>query len=448
MWLWILIGLNIIAKVHGHSSGNFPESCESMSPLHKGEGGIPFPPQNTEPPFKITYNLPKKKGEPITVSLQGNNNKEFLGFMLEARQTDINGGPPVGKFIVLEDGTTRLLSCGGSADTAVSQRNNQRKSLFQVNWTAQGAEVDVTFRATIVEKYDIFWESVDVDLIFPPSTTPTPSTQPSTTSSTEPSTTSSTEPSTTISTTKSNTSEASMTTQQEPVHLIPLERAGIVVMNVVSFFVVLKMELSNIVITTLPNSFFSRRLDKVLNISCGVLCAAVEISAVVLFCMGDAIKVALVALVCVALVINFIELVIVCLPIGQSHELKEICDYAVKVCSVIHLIFTMAVIFVGVLEIHNCRKNRTDFWLLKVMVAYTVWILLFVIWVFVSSTQRKAILGRSKIGNQQNSEDKKEMKLSGAQVIVTVVSVIFIIGSLCFAVAVVVAVGMSGCQEA
>lgn len=131
---------------------------------------------------------------------------------------------------------------------------------------------------------------------------------------------------------------------------------------------------------------------------------------------------------------------------------KEICDLAAKVCSVIHDIFTskeirlilistlnwihfalwedlfnvlqaivwhfgkytcirglqpvlhhcsvlrtVAVIFVGVVVI-KCSSTRTKAWLLKVMVAYTAWIFLFVIWVFVFSTHRNAILGRSKIG--------------------------------------------------
>lgn len=62
------------------------------------------------------------------------------------------------------------------------------------------------------------------------------------------------------------------------------------------------------------------------------------------------------------------------------------------------LLHTVAVIFVGVFETDDCRKNRKESWLLKVMVAYTVWILLFVIWVFIFSTYGKAILGRSKIG--------------------------------------------------
>lgn len=60
MWLWILIGLSIITKVHGYSSGDFPEVCQSMSPDHSH-----FTAQKSEPPFEVTYKL-GKSGEPIT----------------------------------------------------------------------------------------------------------------------------------------------------------------------------------------------------------------------------------------------------------------------------------------------------------------------------------------------------------------------------------------------
>ncbi|TDH08461.1 hypothetical protein EPR50_G00097980 [Perca flavescens] len=327
MWLWILIGLNIITKVHGFANGKFPQSCESLLPQHDGRT-----PMNSEPPFEMIVD---QKGDTITVSLQSKQSTPFRGFMLDARQ---KGNRAVGKFILLEPDNTRLLTCNNFADTAVN---------------------------------------------------------------------------------------------------------AIVGMNFVCFLVVVKTELPNILATTLHNSPLSCCLNKVLKILCSLLCVAVEITAVVLFCLADTIKVTLVALVCVAIVFDFIKLVIVCLPIGPSHELKEICDLMVNVCSVIHVIFTTTVVFVGVLEMDNCRNTKEDSWLLKVMVAYTIWILLFLIWVSVNSIQRKAILGRSQIGNQKHGKrwrKQKNMKLSAAEVMVTAVSVILIVGNLCFAVAVTVGI--------
>ncbi|XP_028443769.1 uncharacterized protein LOC114561845 [Perca flavescens] len=494
MWLWILIGLNIITKVHGFANGKFPQSCESLLPQHDGRT-----PMNSEPPFEMIVD---QKGDTITVSLQSKQSTPFRGFMLDARQ---KGNRAVGKFILLEPDNTRLLTCNNFADTAVSQKNNRNKNKIRVNWAPQGEDVDImdfiTFRATFLEKFVTFWEPMDlnVNLTSPTTPSPTPSTttssptlstttpsttqpsiatastttstttpstiqpsittpsttQPSTTtpsttqpSSTQPGTTtpSTTKPSTTYTsdsdTTKPTTAETNMTTKG-PHSCNLLQVNAIVGMNFVCFLVVVKTELPNILATTLHNSPLSCCLNKVLKILCSLLCVAVEITAVVLFCLADTIKVTLVALVCVAIVFDFIKLVIVCLPIGPSHELKEICDLMVNVCSVIHVIFTTTVVFVGVLEMDNCRNTKEDSWLLKVMVAYTIWILLFLIWVSVNSIQRKAILGRSQIGNQKHGKrwrKQKNMKLSAAEVMVTAVSVILIVGNLCFAVAVTVGI--------
>lgn len=66
MWMWILIGLNIVVKVHGYASTPFPESCNSMSPKHVNRiTQQPAHPQTSEPPFEIRYNH-NEKGEPIT----------------------------------------------------------------------------------------------------------------------------------------------------------------------------------------------------------------------------------------------------------------------------------------------------------------------------------------------------------------------------------------------
>ena len=63
--------------------------------------------------------------------------------------------------------------------------------------------------------------------------------------------------------------------------------------------------------------------------------------------------------------------------------------------SVLH---TDANVFIGVLAIVDCRE-RNESWLLKVMIAYTVWILLFVIWIIVFSVHKHAMMGRSKTGD-------------------------------------------------
>ncbi|KAF3834874.1 hypothetical protein F7725_027432, partial [Dissostichus mawsoni] len=130
MWLWILISLEIITKLHGYSDGRFPESCVSMLPEHRDRYGILHKPQRTDPPFEITYD-PAPHGQPITVYLKSKQSNKFTGFMLEARMTGTEDvGPAVGKFIVLDSRETVLLSCHSSPDNAVSQRLSSEKRLL------------------------------------------------------------------------------------------------------------------------------------------------------------------------------------------------------------------------------------------------------------------------------------------------------------------------------
>ncbi|XP_018522934.1 uncharacterized protein LOC108877399 [Lates calcarifer] len=420
MWMWILIGLNFITKVYGYPNGNVAESCQSILPVHRGRTGRPIPPQTSNPPYEIHFTL-GENGEPSSVTLRGKPSK-FRGFLLEARETHaLDEGPPVGKFIILNPGNSHLLTCSEQAGSAVSHSNDARKTSVQFNWTALGAEQNITFRATVVETYDFYWVRVDKSVSLPA--------QP-TTASTEPSTTSATESHTTKPTIATNT-----------------KNTAVILISVDSFLEILKMELLNIV--TALNSHFSLPLSKGLKISFSVLCAAVEIIGIILFYVGDSSGVTLGALVCVIIVINFTELVMVSLSFGSSPEVKEICNHVVKVCAVVHEIFTIAVIFVGILEI-DCRLNRTESWLLKVVIAYTAWIFLFEVWVFIFSIYSKIILRRSKIENskssgQQGGQQGQKKNLDAAKVTVIAISGIIIVGTMSFNIAIIV--GISKLQE-
>ncbi|XP_033477210.2 uncharacterized protein LOC117253702 isoform X2 [Epinephelus lanceolatus] len=505
MWLWILIGLNVVTKVHGYANGYFPDSCGNMFVNHRGRDGVQYVPQNTELPFTMTLTY-SQKGDPIKVTLKRKQSAEFKGFMLEAWTNGTEH--PVGNFILLESDKTRLLKCHNIPGQAVSQRNNQRKTLIHVNWTAGGQDItDINFRVTFVESFSRFWNMVNFNVTLPSPTTPSPNdttpmttiknttpgttteiTTPSTTTetttpgtttetttpgtttetttpgttteTTKPSTTTetttpgttteTTTPGTTTETTKPSTTREPSTTTQRPGLLDLFKGVGTSVMNFRSVLVLLRMELPTILMTmtTLVNSLCSHP-NKGLKISCCLLCAAIEISALVLFCLAEPIKVILLVLVCVTIVINFVELVIVCLPIGPSHELKEISDITVEGCSVIHSIFTIAVIVVSVLDNDSCGKKRKDSWLVKVTIAFTVWMVLFVIWVIIRCILRNTILGRNKTGSLKSSESwkrqRKKKKPSAAEKIFSAASALFFFGATCFAVA--VTVGIFWCQE-
>ena len=62
------------------------------------------------PPF------PDESSNLCPVILQSKSTTQFEGFMLEARVTGmVEESPPVGTFILLDPGATRLLTCGDQA---------------------------------------------------------------------------------------------------------------------------------------------------------------------------------------------------------------------------------------------------------------------------------------------------------------------------------------------
>ncbi|KAM9762049.1 putative ferric-chelate reductase 1 isoform 2-T2 [Menidia menidia] len=164
MWLRIVIGFTFISKLQGFGDGNFLESCASMSPDHT-RGDTQLSPQTSEPPYEVTCQN-GQPGEPITVSLRSIGAHYFRGFMLQAREVSYGAeGRTVGRYSSIETNTTRLLSCNGSTDSAVSHRNNKKKTSVNVAWTPQEEqELNIIFRATFAEDFVHFWERVNVTL--------------------------------------------------------------------------------------------------------------------------------------------------------------------------------------------------------------------------------------------------------------------------------------------
>lgn len=193
--LWTLNFLNIICKVKGYADGNLVDSCESMHVNHF-DGDTIYDPQSRPMPFEVE---PVIVGpDLITVTLRSKD-VPFTGFMLEARNKVDH---IVGKFLMLDPGETRLLTCNGLSDSAVSHRINSDKIEFKVNWTSEAEDLDVTFRATIVQTFWIFWKPVDFTPTSTPSTTPG-ATNPAVTTV-----------ATTLSTTQSTTEHHTMATTQ------------------------------------------------------------------------------------------------------------------------------------------------------------------------------------------------------------------------------------------
>ncbi|KAK1897069.1 Ferric-chelate reductase 1 [Dissostichus eleginoides] len=468
MWLWILISLEIITKLHGYSNGRFPESCVSMLPEHRDRSGILHKPQRTDPPFEITYD-PAPHGKPITVYLKSKQSNKFTGFMLEARMTGTEDvGPAVGKFIVLDSRETELLSCHSSPDNAVSQRRSSEKRLFAVNWTSpQGEQLDYTFRATFHEcqvnrtitnnnfyaiyynanynnsnyykyynanynnsnyyryynanyykyynanynnsnyyryyntnyykyynanyykYYNANYNNSNYYRYYNANYYKYYNTNYYK-----------------YYNTNYNNSNYYKYYNANYYNYYKYYNANYYKYYNANYYNYYKYYNANYYKyynTNYNNSNYYKYYNanyynyyKYYNANYYKYYNANYYNYYKYYNANYyKNRVLFIALVCVAIAFNFMELFIVCLRIEPSHELKEISELTIKVCSVIHWSFTTAIIFLGVLEFDNCGK---DFWLVKVMIAYTVWILLFVIWVYVSSIHRKTILGGSKIG--------------------------------------------------
>ncbi|XP_062250799.1 putative ferric-chelate reductase 1 [Platichthys flesus] len=399
MWLCVLIGLNFITMVLGYASKPFPESCGSMLPKHGAS------PQTTKPPFEIQYEQ-GNDDEPITVILKSKSSTKFQGFMLEARERGtVDEGVPVGKFIILNPIHTQLMKCNGLENSSVIQASNREKTLIKVNWTAQGADLDIAFRATFLQNALTFWDRVDV--IVTSAGNELSTTQPS--------------PTGTI-TTKMTTTTNNNANRQ---HSLTREEGSIILMCTNCFVEIL------IMMVILLDGYICLAIDKWFIISSSVFCAGVEIAALVLIFVGEFYDVTLAAFVCVVSVINLIELTIASLPLIWDLQ-KWKCDIAVTVCSLLQVIFTIAIMYVGVLKLDGCGLTWMVSWPLIVLITYTLWIYLFIAWAIIF---RKTILRKL-----EKWEQNEGWNICAARMSVIGVPVIIVVGTISFTVAIMVGI--------
>ncbi|XP_074524747.1 uncharacterized protein LOC141789274 isoform X2 [Halichoeres trimaculatus] len=432
MWLWIFTGLNVILSVHGFASGGFPQSCGSLLPQHDS-----YEPQKTGAPFEISFQQ-DNDGDTYTVSLRSTGSVSFSGFMMDAREEGET--KPVGQFSSIGSNPITLLTCDQSVASAVSQANNQPKTSLEVTWTPpQNHNRNIDLRATFVRYFDVFWVNVTKRIMNESTTTAAPSTTPPTTAqrSTQPETTplmtqSKTTPRITQPKTTQRTTQPKTTLSPQPLTRNFTEIAT-TMMEAESALPVLKMELPNIIMFCTINSHLFRRLERISILLCLVLSGAMEITALGLEIASDPTHAALIALVSVALILTILEIAIVSLPLGPSHELKHICDLGAKVCSVIHVTCSIAFIYIGFLDITD-RHSRAP-WPLWVLIAYTAWMLLFVVWIFVMTTQKHVILRSRKEVRSVSAAPKGGRKKRRIPTGVLVISCIFIVGTAAFAAA-------------
>ncbi|XP_036067305.1 putative ferric-chelate reductase 1 homolog isoform X2 [Oryzias melastigma] len=374
MWVQVLIGFSIVSKAHGFSGGRFPQSCGSLLPQHEKDSA-PISPETTDPPFSVTFESSWRPGDPVTVVLSSNEST-FRGFMLDAQISSKPGTSPAGQFVILDSERTQLLDCYDLKASAVSQTNNQRKTQVKVNWTAEGEERDVVFRATFLEAFSRFWNPISVPL-------------PKLTTTIKPS---SPEPTTTTDVTQTTKAKEDIDNGH------------------------LKMSL----------------------LMSSLLVFGADVSSLVLFRVFS-FEVAPVALVSVLIVVASGELLAAFMPIGPSHELKKIWELVLRGCFAVHQILTTVVLFLGVLGSTDASgRKRGRSWSLNVMITFTVWILLTQIWNLVLGIHKRAILEGSRSDESKHSRRSGTRSLRAPAVILIITSVTFAVGAVAFAVALIV----------
>ncbi|KAJ8277992.1 hypothetical protein GJAV_G00082530 [Gymnothorax javanicus] len=155
MQVYTLFSIACLIRIANcYSSGEVSASCSDMTPGHVGGTA-----QSTPSPYEIILDRSNyATGDEITVTLQASSSP-FLGFMLQAHE--VGGNAPIGSFSVTSE-QTRLLSCGGITNSAITHRSSAQKTTIQGLWRAptSGLLKDIEFRATFVQNFTTYWLQV------------------------------------------------------------------------------------------------------------------------------------------------------------------------------------------------------------------------------------------------------------------------------------------------
>lgn len=97
----LLVSLNVC---HSYRHGAPKSACSSLTP-HHGH----YQPQTKNPPYDLVYSRNTTTADwVIDLTLKGKSqHNQILGFLVQARE----GDTPIGKFTVLDDDISQLLTC-------------------------------------------------------------------------------------------------------------------------------------------------------------------------------------------------------------------------------------------------------------------------------------------------------------------------------------------------
>ncbi|XP_033756202.1 putative ferric-chelate reductase 1 [Pecten maximus] len=99
-----------------------------------------------------------------SLTLVAHDDRPFIGVIMNVHVADTDD--LVGRFLSYSDNKTKTGSCSGDSMNYITHANNLAVTKMEVTWVAPEEEIgDVTFRATFMELFDLFWINVKTDLI-------------------------------------------------------------------------------------------------------------------------------------------------------------------------------------------------------------------------------------------------------------------------------------------
>ncbi|XP_052331113.1 putative ferric-chelate reductase 1 isoform X2 [Oncorhynchus keta] len=373
MVLIILIGIATIETVTGFSGGaSNTMSCDTMLPHH----GSPTPESG---PFSVPKHFcSSAAGDETIVSLKADPATKFKGFLLEARESQ--DGPAVGTFTLLTPAHSLLLECSGNPAAAVTQPNNQAKTLIEAKWRAPYKGV-FYFRVTFIKDMMKFWIPEAINITTCPTTstvtpttittstvTPTTITPPTTPAITPPTIPAITIPAITAPAIPTPT----IPTPTIPTPTIPTPTPALHTSAPSTCMLISALIRPSLLFVSLPKG--QTLWHKGFKILLCPLSMVAAIIAFIILLLWEPIQITLVAVVGVAMVLSLGQTIVVFLPFGPSHELRSICDLVLRVISFTTEVFTMVAIFVSLEEIEKCCSIH---WRMKEMGGYAAWVALF-----------------------------------------------------------------------
>eukprot|EP00057_Strongylocentrotus_purpuratus_P003767 XP_003727312.1 PREDICTED: putative defense protein 3 isoform X2 [Strongylocentrotus purpuratus] len=150
-YFWFLAFLAAVPLVMAYPSGAPLGTCVNLTPGHRNNASMIIPPQTGPSPYalSVSKNMYTPK-EALTVSVTGGS---FRGILLQARLAD---DTLVGSFSNAPT-NTKLIDCTNSSDSVTHSNSDPKSAGTSFTWTAPDEVGNVTFTATVLQEYEVFW---------------------------------------------------------------------------------------------------------------------------------------------------------------------------------------------------------------------------------------------------------------------------------------------------